>query len=196
MQKKSPNKIRRNYKKNYWKEDSLTVLHLEVELMALFAIVDFRLMLHMAERAVSVVRSLVRIWLQSLGFCENIIAIVALQTCIFVRIHRVLHVRPMTRLARNSKSNVPVRAKLCSRCCSSQTKAYGQDHCGKTKHVYKLLGVGVPKGRTPSEIITYQQPLNSLAVRAATRPKIMQSATATVPRRTMPCTPPVTSPAA
>ena len=42
----------------------------------------------------------------------------------------------------------------------------------------------------------YQQPLKALAVRAATRPKMMQSATATVPRRTMPWTPPVTSPAA
>ena len=92
-----------------------SVLHLVVELVALFAVVDFRLMLHVAERAVVVVRGRMRIRLELLRLGSHVFALVALQAGLFIRIIRILHVRAVAGFALEAAGDVAVGAEVGGR---------------------------------------------------------------------------------
>ena len=79
--------------------------------MALFAVVDFRLMLHVAERAVVVVRGRMRIRLELLRLGSHVFALVALQAGLFIRIIRILHVRAVAGFALEAAGDVAVAPK-------------------------------------------------------------------------------------
>ena len=155
------------------------VLHLEVELVALSAVVFLRLVLQVAERAVAVVGRLMRIRIEAgIGLF-----------------------RATWRSAPKSAAEavVPKMRQALARMRARRFIFMGSPRVGQNLspeagfvgRIRRRFGERRRKG-----FYENQQPLNFIAVRAATRPKIMQSATATVPRRTMPWTPPVTSPAA
>lgn len=75
------------------------MLHLKRNFVALSTVVDFRFMLHVAERAVTVVRCLMGIDFETFGLLGKFVAVVTLQAGLFVRIGRILAVGTVTRSA-------------------------------------------------------------------------------------------------
>ena len=87
------------------------VRHFEAELMALLTVVDFGLMLHVAQRTVAVVRRPMRIRIELSGLFGNVVAVVATQAGLFVGVF-VLHFRAVTGLAFDAARDMAVRAEV------------------------------------------------------------------------------------
>lgn len=145
-------------------------------------------MLHVAERAVIVMRSGVRILLAILSFFRNDFLIVALKTCLRVWEGGLFQIRPVADLTLNAFLDMSVCAEIFS-------LSYGKTKEGRKRkdesskeaffHIYEL-----PFARELS--VT-----NYLATFwPAILPLTMPSVVAFDPKRTAPCTPPVASPAA
>lgn len=79
--------------------------------MALFAVVHCRFVLHMAQRAVAVVRSGVRVGLKLFSLLGHSCFRMALDTGIFIRVLRIFHIGAVAHLARNTAGDMAVRAR-------------------------------------------------------------------------------------
>lgn len=112
------------------------MLHLEVELVALSAVVFLRLVLQVAERAVAVVGRLMRIRIEAgIGLFRNLIAVVALEARVFVRRFRILHVRAVAAGAFKAAGDMAVGAEVGGRGGRAEDEAGARENEGEAIHV-------------------------------------------------------------